>query len=233
MVASADNPSVPEKPPAGLDSDALFAWFWERHFAAAHAAELALEEQYQQEAFLDATHTVAGFELRGMTPRDLLLLQGCDSPFVVGGRVDPAHIAQFLALLSVPAPRGWWSRRRFFARIRALPYGATVAAIDAYLKRIFSAGGAARSDSGSASAGTAPRISMCFLAPLVMQLAGKTGWPERDILDLRLDRLFQYRRALDYHEGGKLPLPSADRRISECCAMMDRYLATGELPPAS
>lgn len=212
-----------------------FEEFYATYFAPLHRAELAREEQWQDEAFADTTHTVCGLQLRGMTAHDLLLLHGCDNPFVTGGPITPEHVAQFLALLVEPAPRGWWARRRFFRYLRALPYAKAVADIRGYRERMFAfadlpvAPGRVGQPSSDA-AGAAP-VPMSFLAPLVIGLAAGTGWSEADILSLRLDKLFQYRRALHARDTGRLGYAAADHWVSRALTAFDHYRATGETPP--
>lgn len=227
--APADNPQSTNHIPR-LSPDA----FWNAHIRPLYEAELAREQQFQDEAFADTTLTVAGFELRAMSAYDLLLLHGCGSPFVTGGPITPAHIAQFISLLVEPAPRSWFQRRRFFARVRELPYRATCAAIEEYLNRMFISSGLSRGHERQrvedSEAHSAPALPMSFLTPLVLGIAAETGWPEREILSMRLDKLFQYRREIARRHTGEAGLPGADRWISKFLEHYNRYLHTGVLP---
>lgn len=214
-----------------------FEQFWAEHFAPRHAALLAEEQAWQEEAFAAQPHTVCGLELRGMTAYDLLLLHGCESPFVVGGLIQPAHIAQFLSLLCEPAPRGWWARLRFFRHVARLPYPEAVREIKAYVARMFASSDLPVSSpspsslSPSPAEPASPALNMCFLAPLVLRLAKETGWSESDILSMRLDKLFQYRRAAEAQATGKTGFPKADKLLSEALTAYDTFRQTGQ-PPA-
>lgn len=227
-----------ESPPSSpLQAPCSFEQFWHERYSARHSAERAEEAQLQDEAFAGCTHTVCGLELRGMSVHDLLLLHGCGNPFVTGGALVPAAIAQFLAILVEPAPRGWLGRRRFFSRIACYPYGMAVTEIKAYVRRMFAFSGIAMASDPQASgpaafaSEAAPALNMCFVAPLVVRIASETGWAEADILAMRLDKLFQYRRAMDLRAGGKEPLAPSDRLLSQALADYNKYLAELNQPP--
>lgn len=198
--------------------------FWHERFAAAHTAERAREEQWQDEAFAACTHTVCGLELRGMTAYDLLVLHGCSNSFICGGKVAPGAVRQFLALLVDPAPQGWFARRSFFRAIEGYNYADTVREIRAFVDRMFAASGIKQAAPGAGGDSAEP-INLCFLAPLVVRIASDTGWSEADILGMRLDKLFQYRRALDLRAGSRNPLAASDRLISDALAAYNEYLA--------
>lgn len=203
-----------------------FEQYWQEHYARRHQAARCAEEQHLDEAFAGCTHTVCGLELRGLSAYDLLLLHGCGNPFVTGGDLRPADIAQFLAILVEPAAHGWLARRRFFRHVANYPYLRACAELKAYVARMFSASGwsGAAPDSGAAPVGN-PAINLCFLAPLVIRVAAETGWAESDILSMRIDRLFQYQRAIDLRAGGKLPFAPSDKLISEALGDYANYLA--------
>lgn len=224
------SPQVSAEPAAPLPFEAFF----HERYGAQYAAELAHEEQLHDEAFAACTHTVCGHELRGMSAYDLLLLHGCENPFVCGGSLTPAAIAQFVALLAEPAPRGWWARRRFFRRLAAYSYPRACAEIKAYVARMFASSGLPQASvDPQVSAEAGPPLSMCFLAPLVLRIAAETGWAEADILAMRLDKLFQYRRAIDLRAGGTAPLPAANRFLSEALQAYGPYVAGFSNQPQS
>ena len=214
-----------------------FEQFFAQHFAPQLAAEQARDAQHRDEAFVNCTHTVCGIELRSMTPYDLLLMQGCGNPFIAGGVLTPEAIAQFLAILAEPAPRGWWERRRFFRRIAAQPYGQAVAQIRAYLARTFYAAGIASSDQSDpsnppdASDTTAPQppAALCLIAPLIASIACETDWAESELMAMPLAKLFQYRRAIAEAKGGHEFYAPADKIISRALEAYGRYTA-GQWP---
>ncbi len=222
-----------EKTPAAPVQPISLEQFWAEHFAPAYELAQARERQWQEEAFADQPHTVCGFALRGMTPYDLLLLYGCENALVSGGRIQPEHLAQFLAVLVEPAPRGWWARRRFFRRVAALPWLEAVRECRAYVDRMFASSSLPprpQSAAGAASAPEAAPLDMCFLAPLILSLAKETGWSESALLGMRLDKLFQYRRALVLMEEGRGSPAVRHEHQARALAAYNHYLATGQLP---
>lgn len=213
-----------------------FQEFFAQHFAPQLAAEQARDAQHRDEAFVNCTHTVCDLELRPMTPYDLLLMQGCGNPFIAGGVLTPEAIAQFLAILAEPAPRGWWERRRFFRRIAAQPYGQAVAQIRAYLTRTFYASGIASSDQSDPSdqsdqtdRTTQTPAALCVIAPLIASIACETGWAESELMAMPLAKLFQYRRAIAEAKGGQEFYAPADKIISRALEAYGRYTA-GQWP---
>lgn len=211
-----------------------FQEFFAQHFAPLLAAEQARDAQHRDEAFVNCTHTACDLELRPMTPYDLLLMQGCGNPFIAGGVLTPEAIAQFLAILAEPAPRGWWERRRFFRRIAAQPYGQAVAQIRAYLARTFYASGISSSDpsdpsnppdpsDSSAPQPPAPPAPLCLIAPLIASIACETGWAESELMAMPLPKLFQYQRAIAEAKGGQQFYAPADKIISRALEAYARH----------
>jgi hypothetical protein len=222
--------------PAPIISRPLtFEEFWHERFDDRHAAERANEEELQDEAFAGCTHTVCGLELRGMTAYDLLLLHGCENPFVVGGRITPEAVAQFLAVLVEPAPVGWWKRQRFSVRVGMYPYAKACEEIKRFVKRMFVGSGIRIGEDAQPAEGSeapsAASLNMCFLAPLIVEVASGTAWSEESLLAMRLDKLFQYRAALTARAGGKTPFPASDRLQSEALTAYSDYLKS--LDPVS
>lgn len=213
--------------------------FWAEYFAPAFEAAHAREAQLSEEAFMDTTLTVCGLELRGMTPYDMLLLSAAENPFITGGTIKEAHIAQFLSILVQPSPRSWLARRRFFKHCRArvaADYSGCVAEILAYVDRMFLHSGISTSAAPAASGDTppapaAPRVNLCVITHLVAELClAMGGWSEETVLHMRLDKLFQYRLALRMKSDPHQHLPAADKLISRALEAYGRYLSTGELP---
>lgn len=171
---------------------------WAEKYAALHAAAQAEEEQRRAEDFIDATRTVCGLELRALTPRDLLLLQTAGSPFIVGGEIGPAAIAQFLWQLLADQPRGWWRTRRFFKHCASLDYDSAVSAIRSFLDRAFA-------DSPRIGGGGGGRpIGTNFLAPLVVRIAaGIPSLSPQEIMDTPLAQVFQYQKILAAEAAAK------------------------------
>ena len=111
------------------------------------------------------------------------------SPFLVGGKVGPEHVAQILWRLS-PQYGDPAERKTFVASIADLPFKATVRAIQRYLDRML----ADKPPSSSKSSGSRPDTS--FAASVIHALAQTYSWGDEAILDLPMPRIFQYLRKI-------------------------------------
>jgi len=176
---------------------------WATRYAQRHAEERAREEARREQAFLDLPMLVAGETLRPMTPRDLLLLNGIDSPFVCPGEVQPEHVAAFFWVLHTDnhGHDSWRQRRRkrsLLGRLAPQPFEFLVAEARDYIDEVFQ-----DSPRGTVASGERRPLGTCFLAPLVVNVALETGWSQHEILGTPLARLFQYMKAIRAREAGK------------------------------
>lgn len=176
---------------------------WATKYAHRHAEERAREEARREQAFLDLPYLVAGEPLRAMTPRDLLILNGVESPFVCAGEMSPAHVAMFFwAMHRDNEGRQNWAERRarnaLLKRMAPRQYEELVAAGIDYVQEIFM-----DAPKSSIDADTRRPLGTCFLAPLVMNIALETGWSQDEIINTPLPRLFQYTKALRARNLGK------------------------------
>jgi hypothetical protein len=203
---------------------------WASKFAHRFAEERAREEARREQAFLDLPIIIGGEEVRAMTPRDLLLLNGAECPFVCGGADSPEQVALFIWALHVEndGSLGWLNRRRRYKMIRRLApqnYDELVRACNAYVDEIF------QDAPGGSGAGDSPQerrpLGTCFLAPLVVNLAVETGWSQHEILGTPLPRMFQYYKAIRAREQGKKFIDSSpsDRLTSEFLAELNKQSA--------
>ena len=203
---------------------------WASKFAHRFAEERAREEARREQAFLDLPIIIGGEEVRAMTPRDLLLLNGAECPFVCGGADTPEQVALFIWALHVDnnGTLGWRNRRSRDKMIRRLApqnYEALVQACNGYVDEIF------QDAPGGSGAGDSPQerrpLGTCFLAPLVVNLAVETGWSQHEILGTPLPRLFQYQKAIRAREEGKKFIDSSpsDRLTSEFLAELNKQTA--------
>ena len=203
---------------------------WASKFAHRFAEERAREEARREQAFLDLPIIIGGEEVRAMTPRDLLLLNGAECPFVCGGSDTPEQVALFIWALHVDndGTLGWRNRRRRDKMIRRLApqnYETLVQACNGYVDEIF------QDAPGGSGAGDSPQerrpLGTCFLAPLVVNLAVETGWSQHEILGTPLPRLFQYYKAIRAREQGKKFIDSSpsDRLTSEFLAELNKKTA--------
>lgn len=176
---------------------------WREKYAARFAESRAKEESRREQAFLTLPTSVCGEEIRPMTARDLLILNGIESPFVCPGEVEPVHLATFLWVLHAEndGTQGWRNLRRrdaMFRRLGPQNFDACVAGVREYVDGIFQ-----DAPKGSAEPGERRPLGTCFLVPLVMRIAKETGWDRNAILDTPLAELFQYLKYIAAREQGK------------------------------
>jgi hypothetical protein len=176
---------------------------WATKFARRFAEERAREEARREQAFLDLPILAAGEPLRLMTPRDLLVLNGAESPFVCPTEMDAGHVAMFFWVLHEEndGTNTWRNRRRKTALLRRLApksFDEVVAAGRDYVDEIFQ-----DSPAGRESSGERKPLGTCFLAPLVVNIALETGWSQGEIVGTPLPRLFQYMKAIRARTAGK------------------------------
>lgn len=158
------------------------------------AAAIQRECEVRDESFLNLPRIIAGVEALPITPRMLLLLHVSNSPFVCGGVPLPEHVAAFLWITS---PRfivgnGYkarWRRWQLCRAIRRASYQDAVTAIRAHVEDAFQ-------DSPSESSGEEKQPVVSVTASLVDCFASQYGWPEREVLDTPIARLFQYARMI-------------------------------------
>lgn len=135
-------------------------------------------------AFLDVAEGVNGVAVRPMTLNDVMVLDGIRSPFMVGGRTPTPHdLVVFLWLQSPNYTPGKFALWRFSRRCRELNYSDTCKAVVEYLDAAFM-------DSPGGRRGGESYYS--FAAGIVDALASQYGWPEKEILNLPLKRIWQY-----------------------------------------
>lgn len=193
-----------------------FDQLWVDKYAALHAAAIAEEEERRAEDFLDVTRTVCGLELRPLTPRDLLHLDYVENPFVAGGEITAAAVAQFLwQMHAAPPPRPrfcFLSREKlFFRHCAALLFVDSVDDIQHYIDRTFA-------DFPKARCGGAPAgqpVATSFLAPLIVKLAaGIPSLTPQAVMDTPMPQLFQFQMVIDAKDAIKEGRPIRDRSQS-------------------
>lgn len=200
---------------------------WAQKYARRHAEELAREEARREQAFLDVPFLVAGEPLRAMTPYDLLLLNGAESPFVCAGEMTAEHVALFYWVQHADNDRTetWRNRRtrdKLIKRLAVRKYDELVAAGRDYVEETF-----LDAPRGTTGADRRP-LGTCFLAPLVVNLALATGWSQTEIMTTPLPRLFQYFKAIRAKNEGKEFVDSSpsDRITGEFLSELNALLNT-------
>jgi hypothetical protein len=214
-----------------------FLAYWEKHYAARHAAEVAAETQRRTEAFIDLPRRVGPFWVRPPTALDLLVLEGIESPLLAEAVELVTSIDLELALWQLrPEAGGWWARRRHALRCTTrylAPGGEKRLCADLF--DLVSLMREATADAGGKRTGAPTRkpLGTAWLAPLVVNLAAETGWSEAEILRLPLARAWQYLRCLRARHAGKdyTDFSPSDRLKSEALAAFNREQAAAAAPP--
>ena len=163
------------------------------------------ENDIRDASFLDLTTSICGVEIRQMTPRDLLILDGIGNPLMYGGLPSPAELADFLWKLSPLYKENARLRRYLFGvTIRKMNFIAAVQACRRYVDDTFQ-------DSPASSGASAPYVSWC--AHLVVNISTETGWSEAAILNTPLKRLFQYLKAIRRRDNPQAPMHNPSDKI--------------------
>ena len=183
-----------------------------------YAKELRREERIRAEAWLEVcalTGEIAGFPVRPLTPRMLILLEEVHSGFVVPFEFEsPAELAveaaRFLWVVSASYefPRGRlhrlvlsWRRRRFIARIRKA--GGVIEGIRRYLDEAFYDAPKTPADDPKA------KSSACVAWPaaIIDELyhAGYS-WSRDEILDTPFKILWQLHKLAHHRLNPETPL---------------------------
>lgn len=176
---------------------------WATKFARRFAEEQAAEEARREQAFLDIPTDVCGEPLRLMTPQDLLILNGINSPFVCPREEQAVDVPIFLWVLHAAndGAKTWRNRRRrdaMIKRVAVRSFASCIKEITDYVDGIF-----LDAPAGGGSDTERRPLGACFLAPLIVSLAVETGWAQKEIMGTPLPRLFQYRKAIRARELGK------------------------------
>ena len=170
---------------------------------AGYADAVARETFLRNAAFVPVPESVCGIECSPMTLGHLATLQAVGSPFVCGGAPSWQDVLAFFCVVSPHAGRpGTWKRRRFLARCKKLPFVITTdpptfPAVDAIAE--FCAD--AFADAPGGNGGKSSRNYYSLAAALVGLIAREYHWPEADILNLPLKRLWQYRQEIMASKG--------------------------------
>ncbi len=157
------------------------------------------ENDIRDASFLDLTTNICGVEIRQMTPRDLLILDGLGNPMMAGQMPAPEQLAEFLWFLSPRYADRAPVRRFLFGRsIRRLDYLASVRACWRYIEDTF------QDSPSSSGVSYMPYAGWC--ASVVNRLAINYGWSEATILNIPLKRLFQYLKCITRYHNPEAPM---------------------------
>ncbi len=216
----------------------LFGYLWHTKYGPMIAAIAAKENERRVDAFADgATFTVFGEELRLMTPRDLLMLDGFENAFVCATEPTPADVHFLLWTLNLgnDGSRAWcnrWRKGRCFQRVndRMHDFDEGVSEIYHYLDRLWldtPADGEAADVEGGQREQRRPAGVYC-LAPLMVNVAGTLGAvdPMSGLLlaDTPIPRLLQYQRAASERKTGESAATSFDSYRSKCLEEVNQIM---------
>lgn len=211
----------------------LFGYLWATKYLPAIADRVKLDSQRRAEAFADATVTVCGEELRLMTPRDLLMLDGFESPFVTYQRLpSPEDCAFFIWQMHARNTRAgiWnaWRRGRCYERIAVRPdLAEDVAEIEEYCARVFI--DVPPPEAGNTGKERKPP-SIYFLAAMLGDACAAIGPHDPMsgalLADTPIPRLIQYLRNAERKSGNSdADLTEFDSQKSRCLSEVNEMIA--------
>ncbi len=216
----------------------LAGYLWQTKYAPAIAETIARENERRTDAFADgATFTVCGEELRLMTPRDMLHLDGFENAFMCSNVPTPADLAFFLWTLSTQndGANSWrnaWRRGRAYQRIaqRADLFDDDVSEVYHYMDRLWLEAPADESAPGPESRKEDRKPSGVYcLAPLMVNVAGAIGAVDpvsgRLLADTPIPRLLQYQRSAVERKTGESAATSFDSARSRCLEEVNAIMA--------
>lgn len=164
------------------------------------------ENDIRDASFLDLNANICGVEIRQMTPRDLIILDGIGNPLMGGTLPSPAQLADFLWKLSPHYAEHAPLRRWLFGRsIRRLDYMAAVKACWRYIEDTF------QDSPASSGPSSIPYAGWC--AYLLNNIAINYGWSEQTIINTPLKRLFQYLKCIRRYHDPEAPMHNPSDRV--------------------
>jgi len=221
---------IPADQLATLDAAGLFQALWPKYEGEVRDTMLR-EMQHRDEAFIDVPRTVAGEEIRMLTPRDFLLLDGFDSPFSKMGNLLPNEDDCFFFVWTLHTANtgkgvlNAFRRGRVRARVMSRDVAETAAEIDIYLDSVF-----IDIDRKTPQKRESRPASISFVTELIVDVASAMG--PRDpfsgalLADVPIPRLLQYQRAVARAEHGeKADYTAFDSARSRCLEEVNRILA--------
>ena len=188
-------------------AEALFYFLWHGKYAPAIADKLKKESERRADAFVDgATFTVCGEELRMMTPRDLVLIDGFDNAFACATPPTEDDARFLLWTLNAKnsgraTPGNGWRRGRFHGRMdRIADWDAAFSEIYAYMDRIWVDSEPEESEEDKAKRKDKKPPAVYFLAPLMVSVCSEMGAVDpmsgKLLADIPIPRLLQYQKSI-------------------------------------
>lgn len=173
---------------------------------------LAEERRIREEAFLDLPHSICGLKIHQLTPRLLTRLNLVRTPFIFGGDITDARVAQFLWILSLDYAPDKAVRDVFIESLLKSLGGNLESAIDEieeYLDDTF-----LDAPHGGGGASTAPYV--CSIAWIVYSMAKEPfRWDEARTMDTPLRKSWQLIRCRALDNGATLVNRKSDSVTNE------------------
>ena len=183
---------------------------------AEYEAALASELEDRAVVFLGLQETICGVLCDPLTPRRVEWLRLAKSPFIVGGKVGPTEIAQFLWIISAAFVPSKEKRDKFIPTILNLDVAKAREDIEQYLDRAYL--------NSIGSSNQRPCISPC--ASYAFALAGEPyRMPWREVLDTPLGVIFQLIGAVDMSQGRAMINRRSDKVNGDYAAAMTAWTA--------
>lgn len=238
MTADAGAMTAPD-PTATMGHGELFNFLMGTKYIPAIQDTLRRENERRADAFADnVTYTVCGEEIRLMTPRDLLMLDGFENAFVCAREPSIADAQWFLWTLNIAnngRSHSWANRYRkgkHDARIALREdFECDCGEIYSYLDRLWldePADEATKDPVGVKRERRKPATVYC-IAPLLVNVASSVGAtdPMSGLLlaDTPIPRLLQYQRAANERRSGEDAATSFDSMKSRCMEEVNNIIA--------
>jgi len=176
---------------------------WQEMLAELRVA-IKRENDVRDASFLDLTTSICGVEIRQMTPRDMLILDGIGNPLMSNQYPSPAQLADFLWKLSLEFKLNAPFRRWLFAmRVRKMNYFKAVQACWKYLEITF--------QDSPASSGLQSTPYASWVAHLVVDLGSPAE--AQKILNTPLRQLLQFRNVIRKNNNPNAPTHNPSDKI--------------------
>jgi len=186
---------------------------------------LAEERRIREEAFLDRPHTICGFKINQITPRLLAVLNLVRTPFIFGGAITEARIAQFLWILSAEYTPDAEKRNSFIeSLLKSLggDFDAAIEEIESFLDDTFL-------DAPYGGAGPKEAPYVCSIAWTVYSMAkAPFGWDEARTMDTPLRKSWQLIRCRALDNGATLVNRKSDGVTNEWGGKLNEMLNGNE-----
>lgn len=147
------------------------------------AEAVKAENDIRDAAFLDLTANICGVEIRQMTPRDLIILEGIGNPVAQKVRFSKEDVFDFLRVMSVHyRPGAWFNAWRIKRAVNHMDAKDAIPALIKYLDATFQ-------DSPSGGGAGIPYAGWCaYYADI---FGSEYGWPMERTLSTKLKVLYQ------------------------------------------